>query len=72
MLPLSKPIIAVNLLFYALAQWNSCFSALIYTDHESVPAAAGAAGAAPESEVDPSLIGGNLAEILADGSSSTS
>ncbi|GAB3925942.1 carbohydrate ABC transporter permease [Kribbella albertanoniae] len=33
-LPLSKPIIAVNLLFYAVAQWNSWFSALIYLTNE--------------------------------------
>ena len=29
-LPLSGPIIAVNALFYAIAQWNQYFSALIY------------------------------------------
>jgi multiple sugar transport system permease protein/putative aldouronate transport system permease protein len=29
-LPLSKPILAVNLLFYAVAQWNSWFPAFIY------------------------------------------
>ncbi|WP_228266154.1 carbohydrate ABC transporter permease [Microlunatus elymi] len=29
-LPLSKPIIAVNMLFYAVGQWNSWFSAMIY------------------------------------------
>ncbi|HEY3559508.1 MAG TPA: carbohydrate ABC transporter permease [Kribbella sp.] len=33
-LPLSKPIIAVNLLFYAVGQWNSFFSALIYLTNE--------------------------------------
>jgi putative aldouronate transport system permease protein len=33
-LPLSKPIIAVNLLFYAVAQWNSFFNALIYLTNE--------------------------------------
>ena len=33
-LPLSKPIIAVNLLFYAVAQWNSWFNALIYLTNE--------------------------------------
>ncbi|MFF1816621.1 carbohydrate ABC transporter permease [Kribbella sp. NPDC058245] len=35
-LPLSKPIIAVNLLFYAVAQWNSWFSALIYLTNEQL------------------------------------
>lgn len=33
-LPLSKPIIAVNMLFYAVAQWNSWFNALIYLTNE--------------------------------------
>lgn len=37
-LPLSKPIIAVNLLFYGIAQWNGWFSSLIYlTDTSKVP-----------------------------------
>jgi multiple sugar transport system permease protein/putative aldouronate transport system permease protein len=37
-LPLSKPIIAVNALFYAVAQWNSWFTALIYlTDSRLYP-----------------------------------
>lgn len=37
-LPLSKPIIAVNLLFYAIAQWNGWFGALIYlTDPSKYP-----------------------------------
>ncbi|MFC7620715.1 carbohydrate ABC transporter permease [Microlunatus sp. GCM10028923] len=35
-LPLSKPIIAVNLLFYGLGQWNSFFNALIYLTDESL------------------------------------
>jgi putative aldouronate transport system permease protein len=33
-LPLSKPILAVNLLFYAVAQWNGWFTALIYLTNE--------------------------------------
>ena len=33
-LPLSKPIIAVNLLFYAVGQWNAFFNALIYLTNE--------------------------------------
>ncbi|RZT26428.1 carbohydrate ABC transporter membrane protein 2 (CUT1 family) [Kribbella sp. VKM Ac-2569] len=33
-LPLSKPIIAVNLLFYAVGSWNSFFNALIYLTNE--------------------------------------
>lgn len=37
-LPLSKPVIAVNALFYAVAQWNSWFPALIYlTDSRLYP-----------------------------------
>ena len=37
-LPLSKPIIAVNLLFYGIAQWNGWFGAMIYlTDPSKVP-----------------------------------
>lgn len=35
-LPLSKPIIAVNALFYAVAQWNTYFNALIYLTNESL------------------------------------
>jgi multiple sugar transport system permease protein/putative aldouronate transport system permease protein len=33
-LPLAKPIIAVNALFYGVAQWNSYFNALIYLNNE--------------------------------------
>lgn len=37
-LPLSMPIIAVNALFYAVAQWNQYFNALIYlTDQDLFP-----------------------------------
>lgn len=37
-LPLSKPIVAVNALFYGVAQWNSWFNALIYlTDQNLFP-----------------------------------
>lgn len=35
-LPLSKPIIAVMALFYAVGHWNSFFNALIYIRHESL------------------------------------
>jgi multiple sugar transport system permease protein/putative aldouronate transport system permease protein len=35
-IPLSKPILAVNLLFYAIAQWNSWFSALIYLTNQDL------------------------------------
>ena len=37
-LPLSKPIIAVNLLFYGIAQWNGWFNAFLYlTDQNLYP-----------------------------------
>ena len=35
-LPLSGPIVAVNALFYAVAQWNQFFSALIYLTDQSL------------------------------------
>jgi putative aldouronate transport system permease protein len=35
-LPLSKPIIAVNLLLYGVAAWNSYFNALIYLTDDSL------------------------------------
>ncbi|WP_020573790.1 carbohydrate ABC transporter permease [Actinopolymorpha alba] len=35
-LPLSKPIIAVNALFYAVGHWNQFFNALIYLTDESL------------------------------------
>lgn len=35
-LPLSGPIIAVNVLFYAIGHWNQFFSALIYLTNESL------------------------------------
>ena len=43
-LPLSKPIIAVLVLMYAVSQWNSYFDALIYLKSAgAIPIAAGAA-----------------------------
>ncbi|WP_246470134.1 hypothetical protein [Cohnella nanjingensis] len=35
-LPLSKPILAVMVLFYAVGHWNSFFNALIYIRNESL------------------------------------
>lgn len=35
-LPLSKPILATMVLFYAAAMWNSWFSAFLYLDHTSL------------------------------------
>ena len=66
-LPLSKPIIAVNLLFYGLAQWNGWFSAFLYTSDPSLaPLQLVLRELLSESAVNPAMIGGgNLAEILA-------
>jgi putative aldouronate transport system permease protein len=66
-LPLSKPIIAVNLLFYGLAQWNGWFSAFLYTsDPALAPLQLVLRELLSESAVNPAMIGGgNLAEILA-------
>jgi putative aldouronate transport system permease protein len=66
-LPLSKPIIAVNLLFYGLAQWNGWFSAFLYTsDPGLAPLQLVLRELLSESAVNPAMIGGgNLAEILA-------
>lgn len=36
MLPLTKPIIAVMVLFYAVGQWNSYFGALIYLNEQKL------------------------------------
>lgn len=35
-LPLSKPIIAVNMLFYAVTQWNGWFSAFLYLTNDDL------------------------------------
>lgn len=35
-LPLSKPIVAVMVLFYAVGHWNSYFDALIYLNNENL------------------------------------
>ncbi|WP_100406882.1 carbohydrate ABC transporter permease [Bacillus solitudinis] len=35
-LPLSKPVIAVMVLFYAVGHWNSYFDALVYLNNESL------------------------------------
>ena len=65
-LPLSKPIIAVNLLFYGIAQWNAWFNcADLPCRTRSCPAPAGAAGDPHAEPVNPATIGGgNLAELL--------
>lgn len=65
-LPLSKPIIAVNLLFYAIAQWNGWFSAFIYLTNEHLyPLQLVLREILAQSSVDPSSIqGSNIAELM--------
>ena len=61
-LPLSKPIIAVNLLFYAVAQWNSWFNALIYLTNEHLfPLQLVLRQILVQSKVDPSQVQGRRA-----------
>ncbi|ONI70143.1 sugar ABC transporter permease [Kribbella sp. ALI-6-A] len=63
-LPLSKPIIAVNLLFYAVAQWNSWFNALIYLTSEHLfPLQLVLRQILVQSNVDPSQVR-DVAELL--------
>jgi multiple sugar transport system permease protein/putative aldouronate transport system permease protein len=65
-LPLSKPIIAVNILFYAIAQWNGWFSALVYlTDQNLFPLQLVLRDILIQNQVDPSTMGqSNAAELL--------
>lgn len=65
-LPLSKPIIAVNLLFYGIAQWNGWFNAFIYlTDADLYPLQLVLREILAQSAVDPSQIGGgDVAQLL--------
>lgn len=65
-LPLSKPIIAVNLLFYGVAQWNTFFNALIYlTDEALFPLQLVLRQILVQNEIDPSQLAnlGDLAEL---------
>lgn len=66
-LPLSKPIIAVNLLFYGLAQWNGWFNAFLYTsDPGMAPLQLVLRELLSQSAINPATLGGgNLSEILA-------
>lgn len=58
-LPLSKPIIAVNLLFYGIAQWNGWFNAFLYlTDENLYPLQLVLRDILAQSAVNPSQIGG--------------
>lgn len=64
-LPLSKPIIAVNLLFYGIAQWNGWFNALLYlADPNLFPLQLVLREILTQSEVNPATIGGDVAELL--------
>ena len=59
-LPLSKPILAVNLLFYAIAQWNGWFTALIYlTDQHLYPLQLVLRDILLNNSVDPSKLAGH-------------
>ncbi|WP_114558600.1 carbohydrate ABC transporter permease [Desertihabitans aurantiacus] len=65
-LPLSKPIIAVNLLFYGLAQWNGWFSAFLYTNSPDLaPIQLVLRELLAQSQVNPAMIGGgDVSEII--------
>ncbi|GAB3839041.1 carbohydrate ABC transporter permease [Kribbella italica] len=64
-LPLSKPIIAVNLLFYGIAQWNGWFSALIYlTDQHLFPLQLVLRDILIQNTVEPSQLGSQTAAQL--------
>ncbi len=65
-LPLSKPIIAVNLLFYGIAQWNGWFSALVYlTDQSLFPLQLVLREILTQNSLDPSQVGGmDAAELI--------
>lgn len=66
-LPLSKPILAVNLLFYAIAQWNGWFPAMIYlTDTNLYPLQLVLRNILINNSLDASQVGGaDAAEIIA-------
>lgn len=58
-LPLSKPIIAVNLLFYGIAQWNGWFNAFLYLTNENLyPLQLVLRDILAQNAVNPSQIGG--------------
>ncbi|WP_152363517.1 carbohydrate ABC transporter permease [Microlunatus speluncae] len=58
-LPLSKPIIAVNLLFYGIAQWNGWFNAFLYLTNENLyPLQLVLRDILAQSAVNPAQIGG--------------
>lgn len=58
-LPLSKPIIAVNMLFYGIAQWNGWFNAFLYLTNENLyPLQLVLRDILAQSAVNPAQIGG--------------
>ncbi len=65
--PLSKPIIAVNLLFYGVTQWNSWFNAYLYlNDQDLFPLQLVLREVLTQSQIDPSqLAGADLGELVA-------
>ncbi|WP_420112885.1 carbohydrate ABC transporter permease [Pseudactinotalea sp.] len=63
-MPLSKPIIAVNVLFYGIAQWNGWFNALLYlSDQDLFPLQLVLREILTQSQVSPEMIGGDVAEL---------
>jgi multiple sugar transport system permease protein/putative aldouronate transport system permease protein len=65
-IPLSKPIIAVNLLFYGITQWNGWFNAFLYTSDPGLqPLQLVLRELLSQSAVNPAMIGGSdVAELL--------
>ena len=65
-LPLSKPIIAVNMLFYGVAQWNGWFNAFLYlTSQDLYPLQLVLRDILANSAVNPAMIGGpDVADLV--------
>jgi multiple sugar transport system permease protein/putative aldouronate transport system permease protein len=65
-IPLSKPIIAVNLLFYGVTQWNGWFNAFLYTTSPDLqPLQLVLRELLSQSAINPAMIGsGDVAELL--------
>src|SRR5690606_36246101 len=64
--PLSKPIIAVNLLFYGITQWNGWVNAFLYTSNPGLaPLQLVLRELLSQSAINPAMIGGgDAAEML--------
>ena len=65
-LPLSKPIIAVNMLFYGVTQWNAWFNAFLYTTDPGLqPLQLVLRELLSQSAINPAMLGGgDVAELL--------